>query len=272
MIVDSSSQTGILSIQAGFAPREETPGALLRGRGGAPKDKCWFAPKKESSFVVIALDAAVAPLQRYYETYISKWRSVGAIAPSSRFLARSMAEQVSPADAVLEVGAGGGAVTRVLAERVPEEQLHVVELDADRKAELQTYTPNVYITDIRDLLDAPPLDMSGTKVISGLPLLNFSEDFRRTVWRRLLLEEQVASIRQFTYGPQSLFSDDWLGAHDVRSRRIDFVMMNLPPAFVWEYVHVADAPAQSRGHSDGVQRGRTDGTTARRDSDRRIMR
>jgi phospholipid N-methyltransferase len=196
-------------------------------------------------------------LRRYYNNYIRKWSTVGAIAPSSRFLARSITGHVAPDDAVLELGAGSGAFTRALSRTVPDDQLHVVEIDPEREDELRTHTPNVYITDVRDFLDDPPLDLSGAKVISGLPLLNFSRAFRRTVWRDLLLEERVASIRQFTYTPQSLFAEDWLKARDVAARRTDVVMRNLPPAFVWEYTRSRDASTQERGRVDPYPESRT---------------
>jgi phospholipid N-methyltransferase len=203
------------------------------------------------------LSPMISSLQRYCDTYIRKWGTVGAIAPSSPVLARSITEHVAPEDTVLELGAGSGAFTRVLAQTVPDDQLHVVEVDPARERGLRAYTPNVYVTNVRDFLDRPRIDLSGAKVISGLPLLNFSKAFRRTVWQELLLVEDVASIRQFTYAPQSLFAQRWLNAHHVTARRTDVVVMNLPPAFVWEYTHDCDASV-----SEGDRSGRSSGRRA----------
>ncbi|PSQ81444.1 MAG: hypothetical protein BRD46_02150 [Bacteroidetes bacterium QS_8_68_15] len=170
-------------------------------------------------------------VKRYYQ----KWKRVGAVAPSSRFLARAITRSVDASDGVLELGAGSGAFTRVLSKKVRDERLHVLEVNPEHEADLRAHASHVYLTGALDFLDAPPLDLTGFKVISGLPLLNFSDDFRHTLWRRLFAEADVASIRQFTYAPWPLFGDDWLAEHGLTARRTEFVFLNLPPAFVWEY-------------------------------------
>jgi phospholipid N-methyltransferase len=170
-------------------------------------------------------------ITRYYE----KWKRVGAVAPSSRFLARAITAHVDPSDDVLELGAGSGAFTLALAQQVNDARLHVLEVSPERKRDLQRYASNVYITGALDFLDAPPLDVTGFKVISGLPLLNFEDAFRHTLMTRLLVEARVASVRQFTYSPQPLFEKKWLSTKGLCARRTAFVFLNLPPAFVWEY-------------------------------------
>ncbi|PSQ93757.1 MAG: phospholipid methyltransferase, partial [Bacteroidetes bacterium SW_4_67_19] len=47
---------------------------------------------------------------------------------------------------MLEIGAGAGAFTQALAEKVPGRRLHVVEIDADHERALRAYTSNVYVT------------------------------------------------------------------------------------------------------------------------------
>ena len=177
------------------------------------------------------------------ERYYRKWKRVGAVAPSSRFLARAITGHVGPSDDVLEIGAGNGAFTRVLARQVPDAQLHVLEVDPEQERDLRAHASNVHITDVLDFLNAPPLDLEGFKTISGLPLLNFDDDFRYTLLTRLLIESRVASVRQFTYAPWPLFDPDWLADNGLYARRTAFVLLNLPPAFVWEYTRTGDAPA-----------------------------
>ena len=63
-----------------------------------------------------------------------KPRSVGAIAPSGRQLARAMAAQVDPAlpGSVVELGPGTGVITRALIERgIAEERLILIEFNRD---------------------------------------------------------------------------------------------------------------------------------------------
>jgi phosphatidylethanolamine/phosphatidyl-N-methylethanolamine N-methyltransferase len=77
----------------------------------------------------MALDKSLTFLRRY----LAAPSRVGAIAPSSRTLARKLAEpflaREKPAR-VLEVGAGTGPVTRFLGEHLgPEDVLHICEID-----------------------------------------------------------------------------------------------------------------------------------------------
>ena len=174
-------------------------------------------------------------IKQVLKKYYHQWKQRGAIAPSSRFLARSITEHIKPSDGVLEIGAGAGAFTQALAEKVPGRRLHVVEIDADHERALRAYTPNVYVTDALGFLSSPPCDLEGFKVISGLPLLNFDLSFRKNLFTELLLEARVASVRQFTYSPRRLVTREWLAEKGLRGRRVDFVVRNLPPASVWEY-------------------------------------
>jgi phospholipid N-methyltransferase len=198
-----------------------------------------FAPLVLLDAPALLMTGAV---KRYYETYLQKWDRVGAVAPSSRFLARAITNHVEPSDSILEIGAGSGAFTRVLAGKVPDEHLHVLEVDPERERTLRQYASNVYLTGALDFLDAPPLDLAGFKAVSGLPLLNFEEDFRRTLWQRLFREAGVRSIRQFTYSPVPLFEEEWLADRGLTARRTAFVLLNLPPAFVWEFTRASDGP------------------------------
>src|SRR5437762_12621258 len=69
--------------------------------------------------------------------FFTRWlrppHRIGAVAPSSRFLARAMAKQVDirGPDMVIELGGGTGSVTKALLDAgVPAERLIVVERDA----------------------------------------------------------------------------------------------------------------------------------------------
>lgn len=170
-------------------------------------------------------------LKRYYR----KWKQVGAVAPSSRFLAQAITEHVTPSDDVLEIGAGTGVFTEVLTQKVPTQQLHVVEINPDYQEQLNDYAANVYVTDALGFLSSPPCDLSGFKAISSLPLLNFDMAFRKKLLTKLLLDARVASVRQFTYSPLRLFAPEWIAQNDLHAERIDLVFRNLPPAVVWEY-------------------------------------
>jgi phosphatidylethanolamine/phosphatidyl-N-methylethanolamine N-methyltransferase len=58
---------------------------------------------------------------RFLRALIARPKNVGAVAPSSRALARAIARQINPArpGPVLELGPGTGVVTRALLEHRP---------------------------------------------------------------------------------------------------------------------------------------------------------
>ena len=111
---------------------------------------------------------------------------VGAVAPSSSSLARAM---VAPLDryrsqrTVLEVGAGTGAVTAALMDRLASrDRLDVVESNGSFAQALKTLTEastmttrpqtTVHTTRIEDFRSAVRYDV----IVSGLPFTNFTPD------------------------------------------------------------------------------------------------
>ncbi|MBI3154936.1 MAG: hypothetical protein HYZ20_05970 [Burkholderiales bacterium] len=65
----------------------------------------------------------------------------GAVAPSSQFLARAMADAARGAGRIIELGAGTGAVTRALARQHPVATLTLVELQPALARRLQRSFP-----------------------------------------------------------------------------------------------------------------------------------
>ncbi len=71
---------------------------------------------------------------RFISQSIRHYRTTGAIAPSSRFLARAMTKSMpmTPNQRILEVGAGTGAFTKEILNNLKDgDELHVVELSDD---------------------------------------------------------------------------------------------------------------------------------------------
>jgi len=137
-----------------------------------------------------------------YVTFLSEYRrtfvTTGAIAPSSRGLARALARPLSRHDVaarILEVGPGTGAVTREIVRHVgPEDRLDIVELN-DRFVELlrgrfasEPYFQKVagqteiFHMPVQDLPAEEPYDY----IISGLPLNNFATDLVSSLLHRLM--------------------------------------------------------------------------------------
>ncbi|KAB2959192.1 MAG: methyltransferase domain-containing protein [Thermoanaerobaculia bacterium] len=179
-------------------------------------------------------------------TFLRQWlrepRSIAAIAPSGRELARRMARAAGDARRVVELGAGTGAITRaLLANGVTPDQLLVVERNPDLHDWLERKFPGVEVAraDAFDL-ERVVADSRGLApgrvdaVVSGLGLLSYSRDEQR---RLLTAAFQVLTRRgrfvQFTYAPVFPVARDLLTELDLTSRRVAFSLRNLPPASIY---------------------------------------
>ena len=161
---------------------------------------------------------------------------IGAIAPSSKRLARAMAAQIDPANSgpVLELGPGTGVVTEALIARgFAPQRITAIEYDALFAKDLRARLPGVNVV----AGDAFALaDMLGeahfAAIVSSLPLLNFPVDRRRTLIADLLGRlETGAPYIQFSYGlkpPVAAPAGSYVGLAAI-------VWRNLPPARVWVY-------------------------------------
>jgi phospholipid N-methyltransferase len=197
----------------------------------------------------------------FLRQYRQRFETTGAVAPSSRFLARALTrplQQHGGPIRVLEVGPGTGAVTRRIVRLLkPNDRLDLVELNdqfvqvlkrrfaddpqyrrvADRTA--------VHQCPIQEYRSEQPYDY----IVSGLPLNNFPPALVREIFDvcfRLLAPGGVMSYFEYMYmrplrrivsnanGKQRLSElevvlQEYLGAHRIRR---DWVFVNLPPAWV----------------------------------------
>ena len=137
-----------------------------------------------------------------FSTFLGEFRrtfeTTGAIAPSSRHLARAIVRPLSQHERparILEVGPGTGAVTREIVRHIrPGDRFHLVELN-DRFVEVlrrrfatepafQRVAEHVEIfhMPVQELASDEPYDY----IISGLPLNNFEPDLVDSILDRLL--------------------------------------------------------------------------------------
>jgi phosphatidylethanolamine/phosphatidyl-N-methylethanolamine N-methyltransferase len=176
---------------------------------------------------------------RFLRALITRPKQVGAVAPSSRMLARAIAEQINPEHpgSVLELGPGTGVITQALLERgIAPERLTAVEYDADFASGIIARFPGIHV------IQGDAFDLSRTlrdrhaeqfaAIVSGIPLLNFPVAQRRTyveaLMHRLL---PGGALVQFSYGVSAPVPAP-LG-HNVSCTAL--IWANLPPARVWVY-------------------------------------
>jgi len=122
----------------------------------------------------------------FLREYARSFRTTGAILPSGRWLARSLARFVTGdgiGQQILEVGPGTGAVTRHIAARMGHaDLLHLVELNdtfvAELRAALASEPILQRVADRTQIFHSAVESLPGKAcydvVISGLPLNNFT--------------------------------------------------------------------------------------------------
>jgi phosphatidylethanolamine/phosphatidyl-N-methylethanolamine N-methyltransferase len=177
---------------------------------------------------------------RFLRSWIEKPLHVGAVMPSGRLLARTMAHYVDPyADGpVVELGPGTGAITNALIDRgVDPKRLVLVEYNPGFCALLRDRYPQAKVVQgdaytLRDTL-WNVLSAPATAVVSGLPLVT-----KPMMTRLKLIRDAFASLApgapfvQFTYAVVPPIPKSLPGVSTEASERI---WMNLPPARVWVY-------------------------------------
>jgi phosphatidylethanolamine/phosphatidyl-N-methylethanolamine N-methyltransferase len=185
-----------------------------------------------------------APAEAETALFLTRWlkapHRIGALAPSSRHLARAMARQVDLRHAalVVELGGGTGSITRaLLAAGLAPERLIVVERDERLHQLLVDRFPAVRVLrgDAAHLV-ALLRRLGVTRVsavVSSLPLLSMPKRLRhRIVEQCFALLDDHGSLVQFSYG---LTSPLPAREFPVSGKLTDRVWRNFPPAAVWRF-------------------------------------
>jgi phosphatidylethanolamine/phosphatidyl-N-methylethanolamine N-methyltransferase len=177
---------------------------------------------------------------RFLRSWIEKPLHMGAVMPSGRVLARTMAQyvDVDSAGPVVELGPGTGAITSALIEHgIDQKRLVLVEYNPGFCALLRDRYPHARVVQgdayslrdsLRNVLSAP-----ASAVVSGLPLVTKPMLTRLKLIRDAFLAlAPGAPFVQFTYSVAPPIPKSLPGVSTEASERI---WMNLPPARVWVY-------------------------------------
>lgn len=161
---------------------------------------------------------------------------IGAVLPSSRYLARAMSSAADGASCLIELGAGTGAITRALRSHHPGTRLVAVEREPALADLLKQRFPEVEVctSAAHTVLDGWSTEQAGVVAVSSLPFRSLPPEWRETTTvsiESFLLSAPGRRLVQFTYQPRVPFE---LGRPDqLRWRRVAWVWRNLPPAWVW---------------------------------------
>jgi phosphatidylethanolamine/phosphatidyl-N-methylethanolamine N-methyltransferase len=177
---------------------------------------------------------------QFIRSWIEKPLSTGAVMPSSKALARTMARYVDAeaSGPVIELGPGTGPVTEALVEHgIDQSRLILVEFNPDFCRLLRTRYPEATVVQgdayrLRRILEVYVREPAAA-VVSGLPLLTKPLRTRlRLIADAMGLLAPGAPFVQFTYAMVPPIPKALSGIRVVAS---ELIWLNLPPARVWVY-------------------------------------
>ena len=177
---------------------------------------------------------------QFIRSWIEKPLSTGAVMPSSKALARTMARYVDPQSngPVIELGPGTGPVTEALVQRgVDPARLILVEFNPDFCRLLRTRYPAATVVQgdayrLRRLLETFVREPAAA-VVSGLPLVTKPLRTRlRLISDAMGLLAPGAPFVQFTYAMVPPIPKALSG---IKAEASELIWLNLPPARVWVY-------------------------------------
>jgi len=177
---------------------------------------------------------------RFFRTWFERPLRVGAVTPSSKALARTMAAFIDPAapGPIIELGPGTGPITEALiTQGIDPGRLVLVEFDATFCRLLRARYPSATVLQgdayglkriLGNFLREP-----AAAVVSGLPLFTKPPRVRlRLLFEAFGLMLPGAPFVQFTYNAVAPIPTR---LDRVRVEASERVWMNIPPARVWVY-------------------------------------
>ena len=188
----------------------------------------------------------------FFRHFISDWQATGAIAPSSKGLARRMVELAGVRDArtVLELGPGTGPFTKVIDEVMSKEARYLgLELNPVFADRLRSQHPHMRFETTAaqeydyDLFLKP--GESFDAIVSGLPWTAFPESLQIAILDHALSRLKPGGcLVTFAYTgfhmlPAGRHFRELLESRTGKLECSSTIWMNVPPAFVYKATKVA---------------------------------
>lgn len=177
---------------------------------------------------------------QFIRSWIEKPLRTGAVMPSSKILARTMARYVDPQSKgpVIELGPGTGPVTEALVNHgVDPSRLVLVEFNPDFVRLLRSRYPEATVIQgdayrLRRQLEKTVHEPAAA-IVSGLPLVTKPLRTRlRLIANAMNVLQPGAPFIQFTY---SMVPPIPKALSGITAEASELIWMNLPPARVWVY-------------------------------------
>jgi len=183
---------------------------------------------------------------KFLREFVARPTTTGAIAPSSRFLAKTIVADVDlqTADAVLEYGPGTGAFTKfILPQLKPGARFAAIELNPEFAQVFQSRYPSVQlfrdsVANVQSICEQAGIS-SVDCIVSGLPWATFPQSLQiQCLDAMMQVLKPGGRFVTFTYVhslalPAARQFSNLLPSYFSLVSKSPIVWMNLPPAFVY---------------------------------------
>lgn len=179
---------------------------------------------------------------------IKSLRVTGSVAPSSRFLCRSIVSKIDPkqASVVVEMGPGDGVITRFILDRLgPDTRLLIFEINETFVTKIKQTFDDPRLTVIHDSAEnmGEHLLQHGIEsidyVVSGIPFLMLPDSLAEKITAECRRWLRTGGLFiQFHYAPMMInFYRRVFG-----NVQVDFIPLNMPPAIVLSCIKTSVQP------------------------------
>lgn len=166
----------------------------------------------------------------FFRKFINNSRSLGSIAPSSKFLVKEICLLIDelPLAKIVELGAGNGAITSKL---INKDNLTIVELDR-HFAYILSNKFNIRIENKCAIQYLQEINEE-CGIVSSIPLIN-NANFKKKFTKELdsfYHKGYLKWLITYTYG----LRDPLRNVGFKTRKKVKTVFLNLPPASIWVY-------------------------------------
>ena len=174
----------------------------------------------------------------FLRQFLSNPLQVSSVVPSSRWLARALAQGLGPKSGrVVEFGPGTGVVTTgILETGLPPENLTLYEMSPSFSKLLRQKFPKVTVHNAPAQSVVGNIEPGVAVVVSGLPLLSMPVAVRESIVKaafEILAPDGI--YVQFTYGTKPALTAEQLDRLGLKVSAGPKVWLNIPPARVFHF-------------------------------------
>ncbi len=166
---------------------------------------------------------------------ITAFKTKGTVAPSSAFLVSKMVSKIDYSKdlKILQLGFGNGVFTKeILKQMSLQSHLVIFEIDTDSRKHKIRDKRITYLEDSAENISKHFPGEEFDHVISTLPFASLPKDVTSTIFKEIKTHlKKGGTFLQFQY---SLISMKALSKLFKKKPEIDFVLLNIPPAFLYK--------------------------------------